>query len=158
MNEQYPIHIMIKPEGLELFPDYITSQIQNLEATLGNGNYRKLRTILTPEEVEMIYPKNSAPSELKEYLSKNETEHHFLFGDSSIYQHAKEMKGKYGLSEGVRGVVTDGVNRLGIKMEKWKNYIHTSDSESEAHSICFNSNSEINNCASCAARTLCYRN
>lgn len=157
MNEEYPIHIMIKPEGLELFPDYLSSQVQLLEALHGNGDTRVIRKVLTLDEVEMIYPKDSVPEEVKRYLSQSPTEHYFFHGGPLIYEQAKEMKGKYGQPVGVRATMADAVVRLGIKMEKWKNFIHTSDDELETYSICSNFNTDIGVCQNCVARPLCYR-
>lgn len=157
MNEEYPIHVMIKPEGLELFPDYLVSQVQLLEALHGNGVSRKIRTVLTLDEVDMIYPKGSLPEEVKRYLSQSPTEHYFFHGDSLIYEHAKEMKGKYGLPFGIRATLIEETDRLGIKMEKWKNFIHTPDDEIQTYSICSHFNADIGVCQNCVARSLCYR-
>jgi len=157
MIEQYPIHIMIKPEGLQFFPQYITTQIELLEVLNNNGQYRKLRTVLTPDEVEMIYPKNSAPVALKEYLTKRPTEHHFLQGGQQIYENAKVMKGKYGQSSGIRGVLSSNVDKLGINIEKWQNFIHSADNERESAAICLNFNTDKKNCANCVSRSLCYK-
>lgn len=157
MNEEYPIHVMIKPEGLELFPDYLATQIQLLEAMHGNGVARKVRTVLTLDEVDMIYPKDSVPEEVKRYLAQNPTEHYFFHGGPRIYEEAKRMKGKYGLPFGVRSTMAEAVGRLGIKMEKWKNFIHTPDDEVDTYPICFHFNKEIQVCQNCVARPMCYR-
>ncbi len=157
MNEEFPMHVMIKPEGLELFPDYLASQVRLLEALHGNGVSRKIRTVLTLDEVDMIYSKGSLPEEVKRYLAQSPTEHYFFHGGPLIYEQAKEMKGKYGLSFGIRTTLAKEVDRLGIKMEKWKNFIHTPDDETETYSICSHFNTDVGVCQNCVARPLCYR-
>lgn len=135
MKEFFTLHIMVKPEGLELFPEYVHSEIELLESAYGVGKNYQIRTVLTPEEVELIYPLNSAPAEFKQYLSENETEHFFIQGDENIYDEAKKMKGKYGQTSGIRGELTTAVDKMQIKMEKWENFVHTSDRQEEAMPI-----------------------
>jgi len=156
MNEKFPMHIMVKPEGLELFPNYLTSKIEMLESLHGEGQYRKLRTTLTPEEVEMIYPRDTAPKEFKEYLAEHPTEHHFILGDADIYRYTRAMKGKYGIPTGIRGELAEVLPRMGEKLERWQNFVHSTDDVEETRTICFNFNKDTEMCSYCVANKICY--
>lgn len=154
--ETFPIHIMIKPEGLDLFPDYITSQIELIDTSYSLERMHNIRTVLTPNEVELIYPGSAAPDDLKTHLSNNPTHSFFIHGKELVYSAVKSMKGKYGNPVGIRGQLSEASTKINQPMEKWKNFVHSSDDKLEAHGICFHFNTDVSICQNCAARSLCY--
>lgn len=156
MSEYFPIHLMIKPEGLEYFPDYLRSQLDILQVESGGITLRNIRTILTPDEVELIYPETSAPKELKEYLTQHPTEHRLLLGNQHSYEIAKQTKGKYDKDTGIRGTLRAVTETYQFPFEKWQNFVHTSDNIKEAQPVCSHFVKETDLCQSCAAKTVCY--
>jgi len=155
MSPEYPIHVMIKPEGLDLFPDYLRSQVEALEAVCGKGSFRRVLITLTPDEVEMIYPGDAAPEIFKQYISSHPTEHYFFQGEEGVYLQAKAMKGKYGQPTGIRTAVSKGAEKAGVKLERWQNFIHSSDDVFEAHRICKHLSSDNTPCKNCQGKSLC---
>jgi len=146
---------MIKPEGLENFPLYIETQLSLLETITDSERLFSTRTILTPDEVEMIYPEASAPAVLKKYLCEHPTEHFFLLGDADIYDKAKAIKGKMDNKQGIRGTLQHVSKNHQFNFEKWQNFVHSSDNIIESQPICSHFIKDPSRCNDCAAKSVC---
>lgn len=159
MSEKYPIHIMIKPEGLEYFPDFIRSRIELFQDITGATTTTHMLTRLAPEHVELIYPKDTFTPEVREAIVYGKTEHYIFHSTApDIYEQARLAKGKANIDSGIRGALVREINRVGLKFEKWQNFVHSSDTLEETHAICFHFNKDLPVCTGCAAKSLCYGN
>lgn len=156
MNETYPIHLMIKPEGLENFTDFIHGQLELLEALSGRERTVNIVTRLTPEQVQMLYPEEKIPKEFKKFLSEHPSEHLILHGTKEIYELAKTMKGKVKPESGLRGSLVAAAERIGLPLERWQNFVHSTESIEESYPICAHFTKDLPTCTHCAAKELCY--
>lgn len=155
MSEIYPVHIMLRPESLAHpeFGDYIRQKLEVIEA---NTPHQVLRTTLTREEVDLIYPVGSILPELREQLAQEETEHHMIMStDPDIYKKVKAIKGKWGMPGTVRGELSAMAATKGITLERWSNFLHAGDDEKEVVGICSHFGGEESACQSCVARENC---
>lgn len=157
MTEKFPVHIMIKPEGLENFPGFIRSRIELLEAITGAVRTTHLTTRLTLKQAELIYPQEIFLQKIRDAVASGETEHYIFHGNSpDIYDQVALAKGKANVDWGIRGTLVKEIDRVGLKFERWQNFIHSSDTLEETRSICFHFNKDLPICSECAARELCY--
>lgn len=154
MNDRYPLHVMIKPEGLWLFPDYIQTQLELMATRCGYHLLTRFQTILTPEQVELIYPGNVSPQEQKLFLTQHLTEHYFFQGNESIYNTASTLKGKCLPACGLRGTLLATAVSMGVRLQMWQNFIHISDNTREAHAPGKRLNLCPGNCTNCSAITI----
>lgn len=158
MTERYPIHIMIKPEGLENFPGFIRCELQLFEEITGAEITTRVVTRLTPEQARLIYPESSFPPEVRRAIASGKTEHYIFHGASDIYEMARKTKGKANIDWGIRGKLARRVEGAGLRFERWQNFIHTSDTLEETRAICSHFNSDLPVCTGCVANGLCYVN
>lgn len=156
MRETYPIHLMIKPEGLEYFTDYIHGQLELLEAVSGGERTVKLVTTLTSEQVEMLFPEEKIPKDFKKFLSEHPSEHFIFHGTKEIYELAKRIKGKVKPESGLRGSLVAAAQRIGLSLERWQNFVHSAESIEESYPICAHFTKDLSTCSHCAAKELCY--
>ena len=156
MNEKYPVHIMIKPEGRAQFLDFIRSKIDLLTLEDDIDVNAHFVTILTEEQVLMIYPEEKIPVAFKQRITETPTEHYIMHGSERIYGLANEMKGKVIPSSGIRGILVEASKKLDIPLERWTNFVHSSESIEEAYPICSHFIKDIATCSGCVARSLCY--
>jgi len=155
MREKFPLHIMIKPEGLEYFPDYIHDSIQLFERETESEEIFRMITTLTPKQVDLVYPDDNIPEELKKWLSSKNTEHYIIQGVEKIYEMAKTMKGKSDSTLGIRGSLVKLSSEMNLRFEKWQNFIHTSDSLEQTQHICSNLLNPGSGCLFCSIRERC---
>ena len=156
MSEFYPVHIMTKPEGLP-YQGYIDTQLELLEVMTGSKKIFEVRTILTPDEVDLIYPDPNIPTELKTNLATEETQHRIILGNSEIYPKVKELKGKMD-SGGIRQFLLNISKKHQFPLERWQNFLHTSDNLLESQPVCSHFLSSAHLCQECAAKSICFSN
>lgn len=158
MGEKYPVHLMIKPEGLEYFPEFIHSELELFELMAGVERTTRVVTRLTPDEVSLIYPPDKFSPEVRNAIASGKTEHYIFHGSSDIYNKTRMAKGKANVDWGIRGRISREVDRVGLKFEKWQNFIHSTDTLEDTKAICFHFNKDMPACIGCVAKTLCYGN
>jgi hypothetical protein len=154
-KEGQPIHLMIKPEGLESFPGYTNTQLDLFEAITDAQRVVDIVTTLTPEEVSIIYPGDIAPQNYKDYLATHETKQVVFLGREGIHDKGQELKGKMSPPAGVRGTLNQICEEFGFTLEDYQNFIHSTDNTLETYKICQHFNTEKNGCEICAAKSLC---
>lgn len=157
MSEKYPLHIMIKPEGLENFEGHIRGKIKLLEKSQGSAPVVEVITTLSPEQVRLIYGDKLFPANM-EQLTTGRTKHIIIQGNEDIYEEAWEMKGKVYPPSGLRGELRSSAENSGLKLERWQNFIHTADNPEETMPICREIIDAKEKCEDCAIREICWKN
>lgn len=157
MREKFPIHVMIKPEGLEHFPDQIRDGIRLFERRSGAEEIFHMVTTISPEQVDLIYRDEGVSDDLRVALSGSDTEHHVFHGPEGIYDAAREMKGKMNPPHGLRGHLKELAADRGLRFERWQNFIHTADSLEATRHICNNLLGSYADCSNCVGKELCHK-